>query len=208
MDEGSTSVASPDGLCCDSCVTVPLRHVGTASAGAPHPDYPKADAATRLRLDELFQAHSAYVSRLAYRVMGRDGDIDDVVQDVFVLLLRHIGRIRHGDAVRAWLATTTVRLTRRRLRGKRLRLLLGFGDDIDVTEVRDGGSSPEDRAAFRAVHVALERVGVDARIAWTLRFLEQERIEDVARLCGCSTRTAKRWIARAQRAVKEALGHD
>ena len=169
---------------------------------------PDPDAAARHRLDELFKEHAAYVARLAYRMMGRDVEIDDVVQDVFVLLLRHIGRIRQPDAVRAWLATTTVRLTRRRLRVKSLRLLLGLSDDVGLAEVRDGGSSPEDRVAFRAVHAALEDVGMNARIAWTLRYLEEERIEDVARLCGCSTRTAKRWIARAQRAVKEALGHD
>ena len=77
---------------------------------------PISDAAARRRLDELFKEHAAYVARLAYRMMGRDVEIDDVVQDVFVLLLRHIGRIRQPDAVRAWLATTTVRLTRRRLR--------------------------------------------------------------------------------------------
>jgi RNA polymerase sigma-70 factor (ECF subfamily) len=176
-----------------------------ASARARLPD---PDLAARQRLDELFKEHAAYVARLAYRMMGRDVEIDDIVQDVFVLLLRHAGRIRHANAVRGWLATTTVRLTRRRLRVKRLRLMLGLGDEIDLAEVRDTGSSPEDRAAFRAVHVALEGVGVNARIAWTLRYLEQERIEDVARLCGCSPRTAKRWIARAQRAVKGALGHD
>jgi RNA polymerase sigma-70 factor (ECF subfamily) len=169
---------------------------------------PDSDDAARRRLDELFKEHAAYVARLAYRMMGRDVEIDDVVQDVFVLLLRHLGRIRQPDAVRAWLATTTVRLTRRRLRVKSLRLLLGLGDDAGLADVRDGGSSPEDRVAFRAVQTALEDVGVNARIAWSLRYLEEERIEDVARLCGCSKRTAKRWIARAQRAVKEALGHD
>jgi RNA polymerase sigma-70 factor (ECF subfamily) len=176
-----------------------------ASARIQRPD---PSAAARQRLDELFKEHSAYVARLAFRMMGRDVEIDDVVQDVFVLLLRHVERIRHAEAVRAWLATTTVRLTRRRLRVRRLRGLLGFADDVDLSEVRDGGSSPEDRAAFRAVHVALAGVGVNARIAWTLRYLEQERIEDVAKLCGCSTRTAKRWIAHAQRAVKDALGHE
>ena len=186
-------------------MAVSLRHVVAASARIQRPD---PDAAARRRLDELFKEHAAYVARLAYRMMGRDVEIDDVVQDVFVLLLRHIGRIRQPGAVRAWLATTTVRLTRRRLRGKSLRLLLGLGDDVGLAEVRDGGSSPEERVAFRAVHAALEGVGVNARIAWTLRYLEEERIEDVARLCGCSKRTAKRWIARAQRAVKEALGHD
>jgi RNA polymerase sigma-70 factor (ECF subfamily) len=186
-------------------VAVSLRQVGAVSARSQHPD---PDAAARQKLDDLFKEHSAYVARLAYRMMGRDVEIDDVVQDVFVLLLRHLGRIRQEGAVRAWLATTTVRLTRRRLRVKRLRLLLGLGDDVDLADVRDGSSSPEDRVAFRAVHVALEGVGVNARIAWSLRYLEQERIEDVAKLCGCSTRTAKRWIASAQRAVKGALGHD
>jgi RNA polymerase sigma-70 factor, ECF subfamily len=186
-------------------VAVSLRHVVAASAPVQRPD---PDAAARQKLDELFKEHAGYVARLAYRMMGRDVEIDDVVQDVFVLLLRHIDRIRDPNAVRAWLATTTVRLTRRRLRVKSLRLVLGLGDDVGLADVRDNSSSPDDRAAFGAIQVALERVGVNARIAWTLRFLEDERIEDVARLCGCSTRTAKRWIARAQRAVKEALGHD
>ena len=185
-------------------MTVPVRRVVAASARIQRPDRD----AVRLQLDDLFKEHSTYVARLAYRLMGRDVEIDDVVQDVFVLLLRHIQRIRQASAVRAWLATTTVRLTRRRLRMKRLRMLLGLSDDTGLAEARDSGSSPEDRAAFRAVHVALESVGVNARIAWTLRYLEQERIEDVARLCGCSKRTAKRRIASAQRAVKGALGHD
>ena len=184
-------------------MAVSLRHVVAASVRSQRPD-----AAARQRLDELFKQHAPYVARLAYRMMGRDVEIDDVVQDVFILLLRYMGRIRQPDAVRAWLATTTVRLTRRRLRVKSLRLLLGLSDDVGLAEARDGGSSPEERVAFRAVHAALEGVGVNARIAWTLRYLEEERIEDVARLCGCSKRTAKRWIARAQRAVKEALGHD
>jgi len=186
-------------------VAVSLRHVVAASVRSQRPD---SDAAARQRLDELFKEHAAYVARLAYRMMGRDGDIDDVVQDVFVLLLRHIARIRQPDAVRAWLATTTVRLARRRLRVKSLRLLLGLSDDAGLADVRDGGSSPDERLAFTAVHAALESVGVNARIAWTLRYLEEERIEDVARLCGCSKRTAKRWIARAQCAVKEAIGRD
>jgi RNA polymerase sigma-70 factor (ECF subfamily) len=175
-------------------------------AGSARIQHRDPDAALRQRVDDLFKEHSAYVARLAYRMMGRDVEIDDIVQDVFILLLRHIGRIRHPDAVRAWLVTTTVRLTRRRLRIRRLGLLLGLGD-IDPADLRDGSCSPEDRAAFRAIHAALEGLGVNVRIAWILRYLEQERIEDVARACGCSKRTAKRWIARAQAAVKGALGH-
>ena len=162
-------------------------------------------AALRARLDELFTQHSPYVARLAHRMMGRDSEVDDIVQDVFVQLLRHVEQIRHPDAVGAWLETTTVRMIRRRLRMRRIVLLLGLGE-VDTEEVIDGGCSPEDRAAFKAVYAVLDTLGVNVRIAWILRYLEQERIEDVAQLCKCSTRTAKRWIARAQVAVKGALG--
>jgi RNA polymerase sigma-70 factor (ECF subfamily) len=164
----------------------------------------------RQRLDDLFKRHATYVARLAYRLMGNDAEVDDIVQDVFVLLFRHIDTIRNADAVQAWLATTTTRLTRRRMRVKRIALLLGFRERVDAAEAESVSvsDSSEARAALQAVHAALQGVSVNARIAWILRYLEQERIEDVARLCGCSKTTAKRWVAAAQRAIKETLAND
>lgn len=184
-------------------MTPARKQVASASGDIEQP------GATRgQRLDDLFKTHSPYVARLAYRLMGRDAEVDDIVQDVFVLLLRRIDTIRHAEAVQAWLATTTVRLTRRRLRVKRIAALLGFGSHIDPAEIEGAGDASEARAALQAVHVALQRVNVNARIAWILRYLEEERIEDVARSCGCSKTTAKRWIAAAQQTVREALGND
>jgi RNA polymerase sigma-70 factor (ECF subfamily) len=197
-----SAVAGNIAICCDSLVTPARMHAADVS-GTGH-----VTVARRERLDELFKRHELYVARLAYRLMGRDADIDDVVQDVFVLLFRRLDTIRQADAVKAWLATTTVRLTRRRMRVKRIALLLGFDDRIDLAEMEGAGNAPEARAALHAVHEALQRVSVNERIAWILRYLEQERIEDVARLCGCSKTTAKRWIATSQKVVKKALGHD
>jgi RNA polymerase sigma-70 factor (ECF subfamily) len=199
----TSAVAGVGAICCDSRVTPARKHAAAASGTIE-----QLGAARRERLDELFKRHSTYVARLAYRLMGRDADVDDIVQDVFVLLFRRIDTIRQADAVQAWLATTTVRLTRRRMRVKRVALLLGFADHIDAVEIEGASDAPEARAALQVVHAALQAVSVNARIAWILRYLEQERIEDVARLCGCSKTTAKRWIAAAQRVVKDALSDD
>ena len=198
-----SAVAGLVAICCDSRVKPARKHAAAASGRSE-----QLGIARHERLDELFKRHSAYVARLAYRLMGRDADIDDIVQDVFVLLFRRIDTIRQVDAVPAWLATTTVRLTRRRMRVKRIALLLGFGDRIDMAEIEGASDSPEARAALHAVHAALQGVSVNARIAWVLRYLEEERLEDVARLCSCSKSTAKRWIATAQQVVKEALSDD
>lgn len=198
-----SAVAGLVAICCDSRVKPAREHAAAVSGRSE-----QLGIARHERLDELFKRHSAYVARLAYRLMGRDADIDDIVQDVFVLLFRRIDTIRQMDAVPAWLATTTVRLTRRRMRVKRIALLLGFGDRIDMAEIEGASDSPEARSALHAVHAALQGVSVNARIAWVLRYLEEERLEDVARLCSCSKTTAKRWIATAQEVVKEALSDD
>jgi RNA polymerase sigma-70 factor (ECF subfamily) len=159
------------------------------------------------KLDELVRAHAEYVAGLAYRLLGRDSDVDDVVQDAFLALLRFHASVRDANALRGWLATTTVRLSKRRLRARRflLRRWLGL-DDPEPSRVHAGGATAEEHLALARVHRALDGVSVDARLAWILRYVEQERMEDVARLVGCSLRTAKRRVEAAQIAVKRALG--
>jgi RNA polymerase sigma factor (sigma-70 family) len=134
--------------------------------------------------------------------------VDDIVQDVFITLFRNLEKIRQSDSLRAWLGTTTVRTVRRRLRVRRIGFLLRRKDQVDPLDLKGTGASGEDRAALWNVHLALENVSVSCRIAWVFRYLEQESIDDVARLCGCSRSTAKRRIADAHRVVRRALSDD
>ena len=192
-------------VCSDSLVEVaPGKPLAVAAPGGSiHPT-----SALRGRLDDLFKEHSAYVARIAFRLLGRDDEVDDIVQDVFIALFKHLDGIRQSEALRAWLATTTVRMVRRRLRVRRIGFLLRLGDRVDPVDLKGAGISGEDRAALQNVHRALAGVRANARIAWVFRYLEQESVEDVARLCGCSRSTAKRRIADAHRVVKRALSDE
>jgi DNA-directed RNA polymerase specialized sigma24 family protein len=69
---------------------------------------------------------------------------------------------------------------------------VSLDDEGEPVFLRAPGASPDDHAALRRVHRALDAVPPKARVAWALRYLEQERLEDVARLCRCSIATAKR----------------
>jgi RNA polymerase sigma-70 factor (ECF subfamily) len=155
--------------------------------------------------------HSSYVAGLAFRVLGRDDEVSDLVQDVFVAFFRFHESIREPAALRSWLATTTVRLARKRLRARQnrfLRFLSLFTVEPEVVEPRSKLGLPEDQVVFKTVEFALGSVPPDARIAWVLRYLEQEPLDDVARICGCSLATVKRRIAVAHQAVTRSLGHD
>ena len=159
----------------------------------------------RRRLDELFKEHAAFVARLVFRLLGREDEVDDIVQDVFVSLFRSLPSIRQTEALRGWLVTTEVRMVRRRLRVRRFGFLLRRSQRVDPMGLEAHGSSAEDRLSLWTVHRALEKVSVNARLAWVLRHIEQEGIDEVARVLDCSRATAKRRVADAQLAIKKAL---
>ena len=55
------------------------------------------------------------------------------------------------------------------------------------------------------VYRALDAISAPERVAWTLRHVEGESLEEVALLCDCSLATAKRRIASAHEKIKRRL---
>jgi RNA polymerase sigma-70 factor (ECF subfamily) len=96
----------------------------------------------------------------------------------------------------------------RRLRTRRVRAFLGF-DEVSVADelsLVSRDASPEQRAFVKRLYEVLESVPTNARVAWTLRYLEGETLEAVAELCECSLATAKRRIAEAHAIIEGAVG--
>src|SRR3954447_14241879 len=95
-----------------------------------HPALVEEQRSERTDASSIFRRYSPYVAAIALRLLGRDDDVDDVVQDVFLASLRGLTALRDPAAIRGWLATVTVRTTRRRLRMRRLRAMVGLDDVI------------------------------------------------------------------------------
>jgi RNA polymerase sigma-70 factor (ECF subfamily) len=165
-------------------------------------DANKPVASAPLDFDSLFQCYGSYVARVAARMLGRDdAEVDDVVQEVFFVTLRRLDRIRSAESARPWLMAVTVRVVQRTLRRRKWRrMLLG---ESSAAEVPAAGISADQRALLVRIYRTLDEIAPQSRIAWVLRFVEGERLEDVADACGCSLATAKRRIAFAQETLME-----
>jgi RNA polymerase sigma-70 factor (ECF subfamily) len=166
------------------------------------------EAREPLTIEAAFRRYSSYVAAIAIRLLGRDDEVDDVVQDVFLAAQRGRGKLRDPNAIKQWLATVTVRIARRRLRLRRLRTWLGFDKNEGYEDLAAPGATPDDRALLSCVYAVLDELPVAERIAWTLRNVEGERLDNVARLCGCSLATAKRRIAAAQATLERMLADE
>ncbi|HSW01137.1 MAG TPA: RNA polymerase sigma factor [Sedimentisphaerales bacterium] len=95
--------------------------------------------------DRIVARHSAEVAALANRLLGWPGDVDDVVQEVFIAAFLGLRKFRGQCRLRTWLFAITVNKCRSwRLRRRRL-LSLAKVDDPEAIAGPDPGS---DKAAM------------------------------------------------------------
>ncbi len=170
----------------------------------PTPSPALPPSASPVRTDDLpglFDAYSGYVATIAFRILGRDDDVDDIVQDVFLAALSGLKTVRSPDSIKAWLGTITVRKAIFELRRRRLRSYLGLHDSPSLDLVSPG-VTPEQHALLQRIYTVLDDLPVADRVAWVLRYLEGESLSGVAQLSGCSLATAKRRVLAAQHAIK------
>jgi RNA polymerase sigma-70 factor (ECF subfamily) len=156
-------------------------------------------------VDAMFREHAAMVAGIAYRMLGTRADLEDVVQDVFLDVCRGGARIRRAQAVKSWIAVCTIRRVRRRLRNRQVRRILGLDAPADYDQIADPRASPDGRAFLPRLYQRLDALPAPERLAWTLRYIDGEDLETVARLCRCSLATGKRRIAAAAQSLAESL---
>jgi RNA polymerase sigma-70 factor (ECF subfamily) len=175
-----------------------LQNLRLVTPAEPHHDTPPS-------FESLYRQHSAYVAGVATRLLGREPDVDDVMQSVFCMALKDLKKLRDPQAVRPWLATITVRVARSKLRVRRLRSFIGLDDAESYDALTVSGTSGPDRVLLGRIYRVLDGLPVDDRIAWTLRYIEGEQLEEVARSCKCSLATAKRRIAAARAVIDKVV---
>ncbi len=162
--------------------------------------------------EQLYRRHAPYALALAVRVQGHAGDVEDIVHDAFLRVQDRLAELRADASFRPWLSAIVVSLVRTRLRRRRMLSLLGLlpNEPVDLDALVHGDAGPEVRAQLAQVYSTLAELPVDLRICWTLRYIEGRKLDDVARVAGCSLATAKRRIAAVQERLTSSHGtsHD
>lgn len=161
--------------------------------------------AAEIPLEALYARYAPYVAAIAMRILGRESEVEDLVQDVFATAVRGLRRRRNHAEIKRWLATVTVRRSMRRLRLLALWSWVDLDDAPQWERIADPVAGPDERRLVAQVYRALDRLPIRDRVAWVLRHVEGESLQQVADLCGCSLATAKRRIARAHAKISVSL---
>ena len=160
-----------------------------------------------LDFDRVFREHAAYVAAIGLKIMGRDDDLDDLVQEVFIEAHRGLRRLRDPRSIKSWLARITVRRTIRKLRRTRALMLFGLDAPSDYAEIADASATPDERAQVALAYRALQRLPAAERAVWVLRHVEGESLDAIAQMCACSKSTVQRRLRLAQKTLEQRTRH-
>jgi len=154
--------------------------------------------------ENLYRRHVHYIAGMCTRLTRSSVAGEDLTQDAFVLAFTKTRTLRDAAAFRPWLASIAVREVRRHLLREKLRGLLGLQTEGDtpLDELGREDLSAEARSELAALDAVLQLLPSKERLAWMLRYVEDEPLDVVATACGCSLATAKRRIAAADAVVR------
>jgi RNA polymerase sigma-70 factor (ECF subfamily) len=153
-----------------------------------------ARAGEKWAQEALFRRHARMVNGLAFRLLGRDEDVDDLVQDSFLAALRGLDRLAEPQAFAGWLGSIVVRSAHKLLRRRRLLGRLGLRKPaaIELDQVVSASSSPGASAELRQLYGCLDGLPSEARIALVLHRVDGMSIPEVATHMKLSASTVKR----------------
>lgn len=156
----------------------------------------------RAAFDALIRRWSAPLQRYAMNLTRDAALADDLVQDIWLRVLRGLNRLRDAAQFRAWLFGIAHRTFADRLR-ERYALSLDVSVDLDAVAAADDGNDDEDRV--RALAGGLERLPLVEREVLTLFYLEALPLADIATALGIPVGTVKSRLYRARALLRQLL---
>lgn len=142
---------------------------------------------------------------LLYYATSLTGNPDtalDVLQDVWVKVLRGIRSLKDPASLKPWLYAITHGIAVDRIRRDYKRDKAEQAQLDDILDVEEPSFDREDATAIRD---ALNRLGVKHREVLVLHFLQDLSIAEIANVVGCSEGTVKSRIHYAKRQMKQIL---
>ena len=162
----------------------------------------------RCQLGEL-EAFDALIARwhrplwlYIRRMTGRDEDAQDLLQEVWLRVIRGIGRLRDGSRFRGWLFG----IARRALMDRLRRVYSAPAtDDVDVAELALEIEATDSEADLALLEATLETLPATEREVLTLFYLRDLTLAELAQVLNVPVGTIKSRLFRARRMLRDAM---
>ena len=164
----------------------------------------------------LVERYQTRLLNFVYRIVGDRERAEDLVQEVFVRVYRHLGRFDRSKKFSTWIYTIASNLAKNELRNRSRNPLVlftsmtkGWEDEERPLEFEDPSSRPDD--LFRKRHVrelvetSVAQLPTHHREVFMLREIEGRSYEEIAEITHCNLGTVKSRLNRARNSFAEII---
>ncbi len=166
-------------------------------------------AGSRLAFTELVNRYQKRLLNFVYRTIGDRERAEDLVQEVFIRVHRHLERFDQSKKFSTWIYTIASNLAKNELRNRSRSPLVLFQTikknweaDHRPLQFEDRHQRPDD--LYRKRHLrelvtwAVRQLPEHHRVVFVLRELEGKTYEEIAEITGCNLGTVKSRLNRAR----------
>lgn len=176
---------------------------------------PNPDSAAMAAFHRAVAEHSDALKTFATRMLGDSLAAEDVAQDAFLALYRHLEQVP-ASAFRPWLFRVARNLCLDQLRRRKFKLRLfrdvERDDDNPLTPVDHRVDRPDEIAEMREseaqIEAAIAQIPQRFREVFLLCEIQGLSYEDASAILGCPVKTISTRLFRARQRFREALGDE
>ena len=159
---------------------------------------------------EIYDAYSKKLLQYTYRCMGDWQEAEDIVQEVFVQVMKDAATFEPRASLSTWIyrIATFMCLKRHRDKGIRRRIIdreAAAGTFEKPAPAEDGGRSAEMAEQVAAIKKIVETLPADQKTAFVLREYDGKNYEEIAKITDSEIGTVKSRIFRARQAIREVM---
>lgn len=190
----------------DADVMPPYTGLGTAAAADTLDDF-----------DGLVRNHQQHVYRVLASLVRDPDAADTLTQECFLRAYQKRDTFRGEASMRTWLVTIAINLARDHVRNRRAgfwkRLFTHGTEAADLADVLPDRRPAADQALVAreqvaAVWKALDRLPERQRTVFTLRFVNDMSLEEIATAMSTTVGTVKTQLSRAVGTLRELTGRN
>jgi RNA polymerase sigma-70 factor (ECF subfamily) len=161
-------------------------------------------------LEVLFRNHHDRVFRAAHRITGSPADAEDVLQTVFLRLVKGQETYDLSENAEAYLSRAAINASLDLLRGRNRAKSVGF-DDVAAEALESRFQNPEaeqaDRELQTLIREAVAGLGKTAGEMFVLRYYEGYDNQEIAKMLGTSQMVVGVVLHRARTRLRKEIGH-
>jgi len=170
----------------------------------------KARGGNRMSFQELVSMFQEDIHRLVYYRTYSQMDAEDITQEVFVQAYRKLKNLNDTQRFRSWLYSIAVNRCNDFLRKRKFLSLLQFRS-VQEQEFMDAGKGMSNdyndsiakKRFWELVRSLLDKLSAMEREVFTLRFMDQQSINEIAAILDKSESTVKTHLYRALNKVRK-----